>query len=64
MSGFPLPPGVPIVDGRGCPTVYFLNYLTEGLFSGTVATAKLTVAGVNGSMTFVNGRLVSSRAAT
>lgn len=64
MSAFPLPPSVPIVDGKGCPTVYFLQYLTAGLFSGTVVTAKLTGGGTNGSMTFVNGRLTAQKAAT
>jgi hypothetical protein len=33
-------------------------------FSGTIATAKLTGGGANGSMTFVNGVLTASTAAT
>lgn len=33
-------------------------------FSGTIVTAKLTGAGVNGSMTFVNGVLTAQTAAT
>jgi hypothetical protein len=33
-------------------------------FTGTIATAKLTGGGANGSMTFVNGVLTSSTAAT
>lgn len=33
-------------------------------FSGTITTAKLTVSGTNGSMTFANGQLISQVAAT
>jgi len=33
-------------------------------FSGTITTAKLTTGGTEGSMTFVNGILASSTAAT
>lgn len=34
------------------------------LFSGTIVTAKLTGGGTEGSMTFLNGRLVSEVEAT
>jgi hypothetical protein len=64
MATFPLPPGVKIVNDDGTPTQYFLRYLFDGLFSGTIATAKLTPGGANGSMTFVNGRLTAQKAAT
>jgi hypothetical protein len=33
-------------------------------FTGTITTAKLTVGGANGSMTFANGILISEVAAT
>ncbi len=65
VKGFPFPPNTPIVDGRGNPTPYFLSYLNgTNLFSGTITTAKLTGGGTNGSMVFVNGRLVNEVAAT
>lgn len=35
-----------------------------GGYSGTITTAKLTGGGANGSMTFVNGVLISQVAAT
>lgn len=38
--------------------------LPTGLFSGTIVTARLTLAGANGSMTFLNGSLQSEVAAT
>ncbi len=41
-----------------------LAQLPAALFSGTITTAKLTGAGTNGSMTFVNGSLQSQVAAT
>jgi Na+-translocating ferredoxin:NAD+ oxidoreductase RnfC subunit len=33
-------------------------------YTGTITTAKLTTGGAEGSMTFVNGRLVSQTAAS
>ena len=38
--------------------------LPVGAFSGTIATAKLTTLGANGSMTFLNGQLTGQVAAT
>lgn len=40
------------------------NYIAGNGFTGTITTAKLTVGGTNGSMTFTNGVLTSQVAAT
>jgi hypothetical protein len=40
------------------------NYIAGGGYSGTITTAKLTTGGTTGSMTFVNGVLISQVAAT
>lgn len=49
---------VPIVDSKGRPTPWMIQYELQG-FSGTVPLAKLTGGGANGSMMFFNGKLVS-----
>ena len=43
---------------------YFLSLFPTPTYSGTITTAKLTTGGANGSLTFVNGVLVSQTAAT
>jgi hypothetical protein len=63
-----------IVNPDGTKTQYFftwLNLLYEMLkgtigqgFTGTVVTAKLTVGGTNGSITFTNGVVTQQVAAT
>jgi hypothetical protein len=53
----------PIVDKEGRPNPWFIQYELQG-FTGTIATAKLTGGGANGSMVFFNGKLVSQTAAT
>ena len=63
-----------IVESTGDVTVYFHSWLqilfnllqsTLGKgYTGTVATAKLTSGGVNGSMTFTNGVVTAQVAAT
>ncbi len=64
MSGIPLSKFTPIVDDEGRPTQYFINYLLNQGYSGTVTTAKLTGGGANGSMIFVGGVLIKEVAAT
>jgi len=61
---------IPISDKAG-PTGknwYFfftaISTLFSGGFTGTIATAKLTGGGANGSMTFQNGVLTASTPAT
>jgi len=63
-----------IVDSDGRKTGYFFNWLNAVYallnktllkgYTGTIVTAKLTGGGTNGSMTFVNGVVVSQVAAT
>lgn len=60
----------PIVDQNGVSSLIMFQWMTllsallaQG-FTGTVTTAKLTGGGVNGSMTFVNGVLISQVQAT
>jgi hypothetical protein len=53
----------PIVDPVGRPTSWFIQYELQG-FSGTIPLAKLTGGGVNGLMTFSNGKLMSVKAPT
>jgi hypothetical protein len=64
MSGIPLSKFTQIVDEEGRPTQYFINFLLNQGYSGTVTTAKLTNTGANGSMTFAGGVLVRMVAAT
>lgn len=68
----PAPPS-PFVDKQGLCTVAaqsLMNQLTAehnmlaGAFSGTVALAKLTTGGANGSLTFQNGILITVVAPT
>lgn len=44
--------------------IQFVTSLFRRGFSGTIVTAKLTGGGANGSMTFLNGVLISQVAAT
>jgi hypothetical protein len=68
----PFQMNTPVVDARGCATAYFAALQNElqlasappVTFSGTIVTAKLTPAGANGSITFVNGTVVSQVPAT
>jgi hypothetical protein len=61
---------VPINDkgGNTGKNWYFfftaISQLFGGGFTGTIATAKLTGGGANGSMTFTNGVLTSQTPAT
>lgn len=59
----PLQTVTPIVDSKGRPTPYFIQYELQG-FTGVVPIAKLTGGGANGSLTFFNGKLVSRIAPT
>lgn len=49
---------VPIVDSMGRPTPFFVQYELQG-FTGSVPLTKLTSGGVNGSMVFFNGKLMT-----
>lgn len=61
----PLQKNVPIVDEQGYPTRYFIEFmLPKRTFSGVITTAPLTAGGTNGSMTFLNGQLISQVPAT
>jgi hypothetical protein len=62
--------GTTLIDRMGVATQYFFNWLAlvQSLFdqgySGTITTAALTNTGTQGSMTFMNGVLISQTAAT
>jgi hypothetical protein len=70
----PLQKITPIVDENRTPSTYFLNWLLQltaklnatlgAGFTGTIATAKLTGGGTEGSITFKNGVVVAQTAAT
>jgi hypothetical protein len=62
----PLQKNTPIVDKRGCATEYFLNLLIQlnAGYTGEIATAKLTPAGTEGSITFLNGAVTNVVLAT
>lgn len=54
----------PLVDREGRATNHWWEFFDSlwkpaSRFSGTIATAKLTTTGTNGSMTFLNGILTS-----
>lgn len=63
-----VPQGPQAESDRNARLVSVLHRLDQqssvGGFTGTIATAKLTGGGANGSMVFVNGRVVSQTAAT
>ena len=61
--------GTPVVEGSMLTLPWFgwlsrLSGLLVSGYTGTITTAKLTGGGTEGSMTFVNGILVSQTQAT
>ena len=64
MTFRPIPPD-PISDVHQWRDWFFkLQQSLNGGYTGTVALAKLTAGGANGSMTFTNGILTSYTAPT
>ena len=67
---WPLQPQLKLIQDNGCPTIQFFDWLrivqtTLGQgYTGTITTAKLTVGGTNGSLTFVNGVVTAETPAT
>lgn len=72
VSNFQPPPTnlsqISLTDGRPSQLMIgwmnAVNQLLNRGFTGTIATAKLTGGGTNGSMTFQNGVLVAQTPAT
>lgn len=70
----PRPASAEIIHRDGTPSILLQGWFREVWqmlngtlnkgFTGTIATAKLTTGGANGSMTFQNGVLVKEVAAT